>query len=74
MTEVEQLTELCVRLGATPAQASGMATQLLKRAEQLAEQRGIERTAALAHLMELVVKGRSGEAPPLPPRSFPNDV
>ena len=63
MNEVEQLTELCRRLGANPQQASVMATQLLKRADQLATERGIERTAALSYLIELTTKGRSGESP-----------
>ncbi len=62
MNETEQLTELCRRLGASPEQAATMAAQLLRRAEQLASERGIERTAALAHLVGLVIKGRSGEA------------
>jgi hypothetical protein len=63
MTEIEQLTVLCQRLGAGPGQAATMAAQLLKRAEQLARERGIERAAALAYLIELVIKGRGGEAP-----------
>lgn len=62
MNETEQLTELCRRLGASPAQAATMAAQLLKRADQLAQERGIERTAALAYLIDLVIKGRSGES------------
>ena len=36
MTEIEQLSQLCERLGAPPAQAAAMAAQLLKRADQLA--------------------------------------
>lgn len=40
-----------------------MAAQLLKRADQLAVERGIDRTAALRYLMEVVTKGRSGEPP-----------
>ena len=55
--ELEQLTQLCRRLGAEPAQATTMAAQLLKRADQLALERGIERTAALGYLVELVMKG-----------------
>lgn len=64
MSELEQLTALCERLGAPPAQAGAMAAQLLKRAGQLAAERGISRTEAMKYLIELVVKGRSGEAPP----------
>ena len=64
MTELEQLTELCERLGASRPQSIVMATQLLKRADQLAAERGITREAALKNLVELVVKGRAGEVPP----------
>jgi hypothetical protein len=63
MTEHEQLTALCERLGAPPAQAGVMAAQLLKRAEQIAVERGITREAALQSLLEVVVKGRAGEVP-----------
>ncbi len=64
MTELEQVVLLCERLGASPAQATTMASQLLKRAEQLAEERAITREAALASLLEVLVKGRAGEVPP----------
>ena len=70
MSEDEQLRALCERLGASPAQAATVAAQLLKRAGQLAIERGITREAALAHLLNVVVKGRSGEVPadfPPPP-------
>jgi hypothetical protein len=63
MTEEQQLCALCERLGASPTQAATMAAQLLKRAGQLAQERSITREAALAHLLDLVVKGRRGEAP-----------
>ena len=63
MTEIEQLTQLCERLGAPHGQATTMATQLSKRATQLASERGITRETALKGLLELVVKGRSGEVP-----------
>jgi hypothetical protein len=64
MNEHEQLAQLCQRLGASRAQAETMATQLLKRAEQHAAERGTTREAALQRLLELVVKGRAGEVPP----------
>jgi hypothetical protein len=69
MTEQEQLTQLCENLGAPRAQAQTMARQLLKRTDQIAAERGIAREAALKGLLELVVKGRSGEVPKdfLPP-------
>jgi hypothetical protein len=63
MSELEQLTEACVRLGAPHIQAEIMAAQLLKRAGQLATERGITREEALVHLLKLVVQGRSGVAP-----------
>lgn len=71
MTEQEQMVELCVRLGAPRAQAVTMATQLLKRADQLAAERGVTREMALRGLLEVLVKGRAGEVPPqfsAPPR------
>lgn len=63
MTEHEQVTSLLEQLGAGRAQAETMAAQLLKRAEQVATQRGIPREEALKGLLELVVKGRAGETP-----------
>lgn len=64
MTEQEQLTLLCERLGAPRAQAEVMAAQLLKRAGQIAQERGVTREAALKSLLDVVVKGRAGEVPP----------
>lgn len=63
MTEHEQLTQLCEELGAARAQAETMAAQLLKRAGQLAGERGITREAALKRLLDLVVQGRAGQVP-----------
>lgn len=63
MTELEQVTRLCQRLGAPPAQAATMAAQLLKRADQLVAERGLTSEAALRGLLEVVVKGRAGEVP-----------
>lgn len=69
MSELEQLTALCERLGASRAQAETMAAQLLKRAEQIAAERGLTREAALSHLLNVLMKGRAGEVPKefLPP-------
>jgi hypothetical protein len=71
MTELEQLTQLCERLGAPTAQARIMAAQLIKRADQLVAERGISREMALKGLLDVVVKGRAGEVPaqfaPKPP-------
>lgn len=68
-TEEAGLAKVCERLGASPEQAMTMAAQLLKRAGQLAAERGITREAALTHLLTVVVSGRKGEAPEelLPP-------
>jgi hypothetical protein len=63
VNELEQLTQLCARLGASPAQAVVMAAQLSRRADQLATERSISRAAALASLLEVVVQGRAGEVP-----------
>ena len=63
MTEAEQLSQLCARLGAPPAQAATMAAQLLKRAGQLAAARGTTREAELTRLLDIVVKGRAGDVP-----------
>lgn len=64
MNELEQLTQLCARLGASPAQASVMAAQLIKRADQLAAERRVPRAEAMQGLLEVLVKGRAGEVPP----------
>ena len=63
MIELEQLAQLCERLGATPAQAHTMAGQLVKRADQIAAGRGVTREVALKGLLDVVVKGRAGEVP-----------
>jgi hypothetical protein len=64
MSELEQLTQLCERLGAPRAQAEMMAAQLLKRAEQIAASRGGTREEALKRLLDLMVQGRAGKVPP----------
>ena len=74
MTEQEQLTALCVRLGAGPAQAAAMAEQLRKRCDQLVAERGLERTVAMTYLLDLLVKGRSGETPPGFPGGMPPEA
>ena len=63
MTELEQLTRLCSQLGAQPHQAAAMAGQLIKRADQLSAERGISRVEAMAHLLDVLVKGSRGETP-----------
>lgn len=63
MTEHEQLVQLCERMGAPKPQAETMARQLGKRADQLATERGLSRVEAMAHLLQVLVKGRNGEGP-----------
>ena len=65
MTEHEQLTALCLKLGApTPGAAATMAEQLRKRCDQLVVSRGISRVEAMGYLLQLVTKGAQGEPPP----------
>jgi hypothetical protein len=51
-----------------------MAAQLSKRCDQLVAERGMERTAAMAYLLDLLVKGRSGETPAGFPGGRPPEV
>jgi len=60
MNELAQLTELCRRLGAEGPQADTMARQLIKRADQIARERGQDRAEAMAYLLKLVIEGRQG--------------
>ena len=63
MDELARLAELCGKLGASPEQAATMAQQLMKRADQLAGERGQPREEVMAYLLRLVVQGRSGDVP-----------
>jgi hypothetical protein len=63
MNEHEQLTQLCLKLGADRVQAERMASQLVKRTDQLVAERGISRMDAMGYLLQLVTKGRNGETP-----------
>ncbi len=62
--EQEKIAQLCERLGASPGQAMVMATQLLKRADQIAMERNLPREQALAQLLQILVEGRRGNVPP----------
>jgi hypothetical protein len=64
VSELDQVTTLCTRLGAPPEQAATMAKQLLKRADQISTERGIPRAQALAQLLQILVEGRQGNLPP----------
>jgi hypothetical protein len=63
VSELEKVTGLCTKLGATPAQAATMARQLLKRADQISAERGIPREQAMTQLLEILVQGRQGTVP-----------
>ncbi|MES1167929.1 MAG: hypothetical protein ABUL61_02040 [Oleiharenicola lentus] len=63
MSELEKITELCTKLGATPEQAATMARQLMKRADQISAERGIPREEAMAQLLHILVQGRQGNVP-----------
>lgn len=60
--ELEMLKQVCANLGAPEAQAETMAFQLLKRAGQLAKERGSDREDELRYLLELIVAGREGKS------------
>jgi hypothetical protein len=64
----EQITEGLAQafrgMGAAEGAAATMARQLLKRAGQIAAERGIDREQALAELLKAVEAGRRGEPPP----------
>ena len=64
MSELDKVTELCTKLGASREQAATMAKQLLKRADQLSAERDIPREEAMAQLLQILVQGRQGNVPP----------
>ena len=72
---MEMLVRFCTGLGADPEQSRAMASQLVKRADQLAAERSIPREEAMRYLLEVVTKGQAGEVspsyekthPPIPP-------
>lgn len=61
--ELVQIKTLLSRLGASDVASDVMARQLVKRADQWVEERGIARVEAMRQLLELVVTGRSGGLP-----------
>lgn len=62
MDESKQVAAVLVQMGADQSQALVMAKQLIKRAEQISRDQGVEKVQALARLLELVRSGRSGES------------
>ena len=67
--KITQVTIICQKLGAPKEQASTMAKQLLKRAEQLSQSQAISEIEALDYLLRLVKSGREGTASPQAPSS-----
>jgi len=55
------LVLLVLPVAAAPQQAERMASQLLKRAEQLVEERGISYLEAVESLLKKVIEARSGD-------------
>ncbi len=62
--EQAQIKALLGKLGASKSQAEVMSRQLVKRANQWVEERGMSRVEAMKELLDLVVAGRSGQTPP----------
>lgn len=58
--EVEKVARIFVNLGAEGSQAEVMAAQLLKRAGQIAEERGISKVEATETLLKQVIEARQG--------------
>ena len=59
--ELAGVTRIFVNLGAESAQAKVMAAQLLKRAGQIAQERGISKVEATETLLKQVIQARNGE-------------
>lgn len=58
--EVHKVARIFVNLGAPEEQAKVMSSQLLKRAEQIAEERGISKVEATENLLKQVIEARQG--------------
>jgi hypothetical protein len=57
VSEIEQLAVLLTRMGCPADKSQEMASQLDKRARQLAEQKGKTYEEALTHLLNLMKQG-----------------
>ncbi|WPJ94942.1 hypothetical protein SH580_16050 [Coraliomargarita algicola] len=55
-----ELAQIFINLGASESQAPVMAAQLLKRAGQIAEERGISKVEATETLLKQVFAARQG--------------
>ncbi|MFX3681400.1 MAG: hypothetical protein ACN6I3_00630 [bacterium] len=64
MEDLEHVKRLCRSLGADEQQAATMAKQLMRRAEQIAQERKCDRVEAMRYLLDITLKGARGEAPP----------
>ena len=67
MNPEDELAGICrifANHGADEKQARIMAKQLLKRAEQISDERGMDRVEALQSLLQAAISGRQGIAPP----------
>ena len=58
--EVVEITCIFVNLGAPEKQAGVMASQLIKRAEQIAQERDISKVEATESLLKQVLEARQG--------------
>ncbi|MEN8744544.1 MAG: hypothetical protein ACN4GF_09625 [Lentimonas sp.] len=59
--ELEGVTRIFANLGADSEQAKVMAAQLLKRAVQITQERGISKVEATETLLKQVIQARNGE-------------
>lgn len=55
------VTQLFINMGAEPQQAEVMAKQLLKRADQIAQERDISYLEAVERLLKQVIQARQGD-------------
>lgn len=58
--DLAKIARIFVNLGAPEEQAKVMSAQLLKRADQIAEERGISKLEATESLLKQVVEARQG--------------
>ena len=61
--ELEMLRKLFEGMGSGPQQAERLASQTLKRVDQLAIQRGFSREEAMQRMLRIIASGRSGSVP-----------
>lgn len=63
MSDELQLAAFCRNMGVQPPRDRLMARQLLKRADQIAAERGVEPLEALQELLSLLVSAKNGGNP-----------